>query len=150
MIKIIGKEQIVFQQYEKKVLKSLSEIMSCQENKKNKYCLTKKDKVTQLIIPIHHLVTGMSNEKLYYERIADELVRNRFTQRFMFYPDNIIYSESTEYSIHTKEFIVPKPILTPEYFEGLIPFSNDKYARVTTFDTNNPQTKPRIHKVWKD
>lgn len=152
ILKKIGKDQIAFELYDSKVLKTLQQIQSCQTKcKEKKYCSITKEKdkdSCQLIIPKTHLVSGLSNEKLYYERLADEFVRNRFTQRFMFYPEHIIQS-SSEYSTHSREFILPKPMVTQEYFDELIPFPNKTYARVTTFDTNNPRATKRIEKVMK-
>jgi len=150
-LKEIGKEQIVFQEYDLAVLKSLQQIQSCQTKCDKKYCSITKGKGQancQLIVPKYHLVSKLSNEKLYYERLADEFVRNRFTQQFLFYPEQI-HSFPTEYSTHSQEFILPKPMITQQYFDGLIPFPNKTYARTSTFDTNRSRTNKLIAKVKK-
>ena len=59
---------------------------TCGLNDSPSYCLSTDDGECVTLFPKNHLISGFDNKKLYYERMADELIRYNRTRLFMFYP----------------------------------------------------------------
>ena len=144
LLKTIGEEQIVFQAYDTKVLMSLGEIYNCQGNcKEKKFCLYREENgQCQLLIPDKHLVSGTSNETVYYARLADELLRHKRIHLFMFYPDSYLNLSDTDYKIESNEFVITDNEFKNDYFRDLEPYLLRNYARKTTYETAVPTTRP--------
>jgi hypothetical protein len=160
-LKIMTRDIILFQEYDQEVLDSLLDIYTCMSDCQNKkYCLLKNNPVPesgdttsslcQLMIPNIHLVSGKSNEDLYYGRLADELLRHRRTHLFMLYPDVYLnVSTNNEYKIYDNEILLPKSALLQNsgYFNDLVSFPT-KYSSKNTFETTNPN-KPIQDTEWE-
>ena len=120
-LKRIGQNYIAFQPYEEEVLTNLHHIFTCKPNDTNKqYCLVEENNGKSrsiLLLPSQHLLSGDSNVEVYYSRLADELIRHRRVQLFMFYPDKYLNIGTQEYSILETEFIIPKSLLTADYLK---------------------------------
>jgi hypothetical protein len=71
-----------------------------------------------LLLPNKHLMTGKDNKIIYYNRLADELIRYRRVQLFMFYPYQYLNIQSQEYQVYDNEFIILKSLLTPDYLKS--------------------------------
>ena len=155
---------ITFQYYDENVLDSLTSIYTCQSDCSNKtYCLV-QDSITnshipcKLILPYLNLVNGEPNEKIYYDRLSDELLRYRRIQMFMLQPDDYMNfsgngASDMEYKIYPNEFVIPRMLLLDDhYFSDLKPYPLKKYARTTAFETTNPIGKPKANPVidWKE
>jgi hypothetical protein len=159
-LKKIMKGLVIFQEYDEDVLNSLTDIYTCQTDCKNKsYCLINDSGNSsvpcQLILPIYHLVNGESNEKMYYQKLADELLRYRRIQMFMLQPDTYMNFSGNEidYKVYANEVILPRSLLLdPQYYKELIHFPLHKYARTSTFDTAKPIGKPVTNPIieWKE
>lgn len=143
ILKTIGDEHILFQDYDDKVLLSLYDIYNCQTNcKDKKYCIYKEDQdLCQILIPDKHLVTQESNKKIYYGRLADELLRHKRVHLFMFYPDSYLNISNTEVKVHDYEFIITDYELRNDYFKDLEPYPLQDYGRKTTYETSIPTTR---------
>lgn len=96
----------------------------------------------KVILPIHHLVTGIDNRILYPTRISDELLRYRRIRLFLLDPNyylNLATVSSTAYDIASDEILVLESALTPEFLRGLVPLSSSgKYVHRTNYDTALP------------
>jgi hypothetical protein len=149
-LKLLTKDLFVFQTYDDAVLQKIEDIFLCKSDgscKTQSYCLFKKNEndttnenadSCQLILPEKHLVNGEDNSKIYYGRLADEMVRHKRIRLFMMQPDSYLHLSSDEYKLIENEFIAPKSILTKEYFDELTPYTLKKYARTTVFENANP------------
>jgi len=133
-----SKKSFSFAEIDSKILAELDEITTCTTNNKNKsYCLLQDDSY-KLIIPRRHLISGMDNKTVYYARIADELLRYKRIQLFMFEPKNYLHLGNIEYKLNDNEFIILESLLTNEYFEDLIPFQKSVHVNNITYELANP------------
>jgi hypothetical protein len=142
-LKKIGQDYIAFQPYEEEVLMDMHHIFTCKPNDTNKqYCLVedKKGKSRSiLLLPSRHLLSGDDNVEVYYSRLADELIRHRRVQLFMFYPDKYLNIGKQEYSIQETEFIIPKSLLTPDYLRTKR-HEYGKFAQNIPYELAEPST----------
>ena len=137
-VKKISKKSFVFAEIEPEILAELDEITTCNTNSENKsYCLLQDDS-HKLILPKKHLISGMDNKTVYYARIADELLRYKRIQLFMFEPKNYLHLGNIEYKLNDNEFIILESLLTTEYFEDLIPFQKSVHVNNITYELANP------------
>jgi hypothetical protein len=137
-IKIFSKKSFSFAEIDHEILADLDEITTCTTNNKNKsYCLLQDD-TYKLIIPRFHLISGVDNKTVYYARIADELLRYKRIQLFMFEPKNYLHLGNIEYKLNDNEFIILESLLTNEYFEDLIPFQKSVHVNNITYELANP------------
>jgi len=133
-LRTITKRKVAFVEYEEAILATFLSAPTCSKKK----CPFLYSEHGVFLIPKTNLATHHANDKLYYGRLADEMVRNRQVQPFMFYPDQYLNLNQTEYLIHADEFLIPKSFLTKSYFEKLVKYPFDEYAKETTYDTWNP------------
>ena len=90
IVKLLHKlldSNVKFISMEKKVIMSFVDIIGCTQSRKSDYCLI-TDNINVLLVPDLNLVSSINNEKLYFAKMADELIRNRRTQLFMLEPNN--------------------------------------------------------------
>ena len=134
-----------FSMIEEAVLMKYGEI-SCfsgdcgQEGGKNKeICIQTNDGSCQLIIPKNHLISGLDNERAYYGRIADELIRYKRIQLFMLHPKTYLNLTNVEYKINDNEFILLQSSLNSDYLKNLIPYNVSENIQNLNFANANPQ-----------
>jgi hypothetical protein len=136
-IRDILKDRVQFSEYEPSVLNSLTEIMyDCSKKNgiKKPYCISNGE---GLILPTDNLITGKSNNIVYFTRLADELIRYKQIQLFMFSTN--VFLIDTNYKINSDEFILLHSLLGEEYFNNdLIPFNTNTYLNKMTHDIANP------------
>lgn len=114
-----------------------------------KYCIVKNG-TQQILLPKMHLYPNAKgiktdNKKLYYRRLADELLRYKRIQFFIFEPN--ISVPNTNYHIDTSELLILNSQLTTEYFSELMPYKQ----RNITYDTGNPyQTQLYSNRVPRE
>ena len=142
-LKKIAQEYIAFQPYEEEVLLNLHHVFACKTNDTNKqYCLVEErdgKKRGILLLPSRHLLTNEDNVIVYYTRLADELIRHRRIQLFMFYPDQYLNIGSQEYNVLESEFIIPKSLLTPDYLK-MKKHEYGQHARDIPYEYAEPET----------
>ena len=139
LIRYFVSNNISFVDYDEKVLNKISDVSTCLSNQKNKnYCLF-EDNNYKLILPKKHLFSGVDNEKIYYFRISDEIIRYKYIQNYLLKPNTILSIKNINYDINDNEFILIQSILTNDYFENLDKFIENKYINNITFDLANPE-----------
>ena len=81
--------------YDKNILNKIKNISSCYEESEcnTNFCL-KNEKSCMLVIPINNLLTNVSNEELYYTKIADEFIRFNSFQKYIFEDKMILLNNS--------------------------------------------------------
>ena len=70
-----------------------------------------------IIIPKKHLINDVDNEKIYYGRVADELLRYKFIRDFLLKPQVYLSLNKIDYNLKENEIILLDTLLTQEYFE---------------------------------
>lgn len=91
-----------------------------------------------LILPEKNLLTNKKNESIYYGKTSDELIRYNRIKSFMFQPQTYISFGNITYNLTENEIILIQSMLTPEYFESLIPAVINKYVNYNSYDEAEP------------
>jgi len=91
-----------------------------------------------LVLPKENLVTDIDNEEFYYGKMADELLRYNRIKSFMFKPQSYLSFGQVKYNLRDNEIIILQELLTQEFFENLIPFELNKYAKYNNYDNAEP------------
>lgn len=142
LIRYFVEKYVKFVKYETEALKKIDNISTCfSENKNNKsYCAFEKSN-NVLLIPDKHLLSEYENNKIYYYRIADELIRYKDMQQFILNPKIIVTANNIEYNINNNEFIIIESQLESGdtcYFNNIEKINND-YAENVTYDVSMPE-----------
>jgi len=139
ILKTISKDSFLFQDIEKERIQLLKEISNCYINCRDKpYCVSNPDGSCVIKIPKLNLVIGSDNEKTYYIRLSDELIRFGRIRSFMLEPKFYLNLTNTEYKIMDSEILLLESSMKPEYFADLEPFNIDNYIQNITYDIAIP------------
>jgi len=79
------------------------------------FCVNNENR---LCIPIKNLFTNEDNENLYYNRIADEIIRNNRIKLFLFDPSYINFT-NVDFDILPNELLLLNSHINDEYFNSL-------------------------------
>ena len=104
-----------------------------------KFCLTDNNNC-MIIIPKKHLINKVDNEKIYYGRLADELLRYKFIRDFLLKPQVYLSLKKIGYNLKENEIILIDTLLTQEYFEKLVAKKDNFYTKNNVFDDIQPNT----------
>ena len=92
-----------------------------------------------IILPAINLTTGKSNKDAYYTRFADELIRYAHIRNYITEPYNLFsFGNNVGYDLNDDEILLMQSLITPEYFDSLIPAIVNKYVDVIAYDQINP------------
>jgi len=139
ILHIIMDKYIDFQIYDKTVLLALNEISDCftvdREKNKKPYCILNTN---TFIIPKLNLINGKSNMKIYFRRLADELLRYRRIRSMIMDKRAYVIEKNDEYELNNDEIILLDYALR-DYLddEELIPLIHIKDAKIT-YEFANP------------
>jgi hypothetical protein len=116
----------------------LNNIDDCES--KNNCSITNIDNknVCTLIIPKNNLVHDYDNNKVYFYRMADELIRYNNVQSFMLKPNRFLTFSKIKYSVNEDELIIIESLLNDSFFENLIPSEKNKYITYNSYDNVEP------------
>jgi hypothetical protein len=114
------------------------------------------DNVCQLLLPRHHLLhPETDNERLYYQRMADELVRYNRIQSFLFRPRTYLSFGEVGYQVQEQELILLEE--TEEAVKKLFDECKDlpvafahQYRSFQAYDTRPPLGAPAIQRPRLD
>ncbi len=146
---IVG-EVISFDEMEEALLLKIDEL-SCSQKKcksadspeseksPSSYCIRKEDGKCHFVIPKRHLISGEDNEKIYYARVSDELLRYKRIRLFMTQPKQYLNITNTDYKINPDEFIIIQSTLNSDYLKNLVPFNISSQIGVVNYDSAKPQ-----------
>ena len=83
-----------------------------------------------VIIPNKHLLDSeVSNETIYYGRMADELIRYTRIKLFMLSSTAYLTIGNSEYIIYDNEMLILQSLLNPDYFKDIVEFNDNKYLK---------------------
>jgi hypothetical protein len=117
-------------------IKSYTDVTGCMKNT-GEYCIMKDGK-NVLIIPEKNLLSGHDNEKLYFGKLADELVRNRRTKLFLLDRTYFVTVPNTRYKVNKNELLIVESLLNETYFKNMKPFNTNPYVQNVTYDVSDP------------
>jgi hypothetical protein len=99
---------------------------------------TTTDGACHLVLPRKNLITHKDNEKMYYGKMADQLIRYPMIYSFVFKPQNYLYFGDVGYDVREDEIIMLQSLITQEYFESLVPMKTNQYASRKSYDEVEP------------
>jgi hypothetical protein len=127
---------ITFIEFDEAVLKHVNEMNAIvKPDEINKICLLKENK---LCAPQKHLVSGIDNDRLYYTRLADELIRYTRIRTFILDPTKYLNIGSVEYQVDETEILYLHSLLVAEDFDKLVAMPTNKYISNIPRDFANP------------
>jgi hypothetical protein len=98
-------------------------------------CLSTKK---QMCVPGKHLVSDIDNEKLYFSRICDELLRYNRIRLFILDAGKFLNIKDVDYLINDNEMIMLHSLLTPEELDNLKPIVTNDYINHISRNFANP------------
>tara|TARA_R110002074_G_scaffold118530_7_gene251210 strand:+ start:266 stop:1429 length:1164 start_codon:yes stop_codon:yes gene_type:complete len=136
------KNMVSFSEYSPEILSEIKDITNCyntgSECSTKKFCLSGDEGECALIIPKTNLINGQDNEKVYFGRMADEVIRYNRIKSFIFQPESFLAFSDLKYNLREDEIILLQSLLTQDYFENLVPASLNTYIKYNTYDTAQP------------
>jgi len=137
--------KVDFKEFDVKDIDQIEKVILCNDDEKCRdttdrpsYCLISDDGKCISLFPKKHLLSGSDNEKVYYGRMADELIRYKRSRLFMFYPQNYMNITNTDFFINDNELFLLETRLTRDYFRNITPFSSNGFIKNINFDTAQP------------
>jgi hypothetical protein len=111
-----------FIEYEEAVLMSMGEIGLCFQDsgESASYCFV-SGKSKRMLFPAKHLLSGHDNRRVYFGRMADELLRYKRIQGFMLDAKSYLNIHNTDYMLDPTEMILLESFMTSEYIGALEP-----------------------------
>jgi len=103
-----------------------------------------------LMVPNTNQINGLSNEKIYYGKLSDELIRYNRIKEFIFDPKMFLSFTDVKYNLRENEIILLQSLLTQDYFDDLIPETQSKYITNKTYDTVDPNISQRYSNLYED
>ena len=111
------------------------------------YCaLSAGEGTCQLLIPDKNLISRHHNEKIYYGRMSDELIRYGQIRDFILQPDKFISFQDVGYDLEDNEILLLEETIIDNqnnYFDNLHPIVENKYVtNPRTFYNGEPNKVP--------
>ena len=132
----------LFQNYDEYV--DTTAVNTCIINKNKDKCVkmckyVEESQTCQLVLPMRNLIQPRSNnEKYYYARMADELIRYSRIKSFIFQPQVYLSFSNVGYNLRDNEIIILESLLTQEYFDNLIAAPLNRYVSYNSYDNVKP------------
>jgi len=151
IVKKMSTNYIDFRIFDILTLMNLDEITDCFTNQKEKqYCIIQDNGEQQLIIPEKHLISGLSNKKIYFSRIADELIRYKRIQQYLLDSKTYLNITDSDYKINENEMIMLESLLTSDYFKSLEPYQHLSNSKITYEIANPLKTQKYTNEITLD
>ena len=82
-----------------------------------------------LLLPNKNLITGKSNIKIYYMKLADEILRKPDIRKYLFSMTNYISFDDQDYIINDDEIIIIEELLRKKYIQKSLLVNTNKYIQ---------------------
>jgi len=103
----------------------------CKPNPKENGC--------SVILPKQNMLDARNNnEQMYFDKLADELIRYSRVNSFIFKPNTYLSFNPIEYKINEDEIILLESLIK-DYYVGLVPAKQNPYAKKNAYDTAYPK-----------
>ena len=93
-----------------------------------------------MMIPISNLLTGKNNERIYFTRMADEILRYGRIRLFLFKPQAYLSFQKVGYNLEENEIILLETILSEGYFDNLEPETKSEYDLEEAYEFVKPSS----------
>lgn len=124
-------------------LENINDIIKCfgldELNCKEKKCCAFKDGNCKLKLPIKNMINEINNEKYYFEKVSDEIIRYKKIRDFFFNKESFLQFEKIQYNLDEDEVVLLEDLLVNKYFEDIKPMVKSKYIKSkNTYDMSIP------------
>ena len=142
LLKSLTTGRVEFIDYDPELLDKIGTVSGCLGDHRNcetkPYCAASGGQQCRLLIPKKNLLSGLDNKRVYYGRMADELIRYSRIRSFVFQPKEYLNFSNVDYNLLPTEIILLQSLLTQEYFENLIPVQKNPYVFNDAYETVEP------------
>jgi hypothetical protein len=140
--------RVLFVDMDEKTLEGIQQQCMNMSGNGKMICFT-DDENGQVMIPNTHLIgSRLSNEKIYYGRMADELIRYTRIKLFMLSSTAYLNIGHSEYVIYDNELLLLQSLLNADYFKDIVAFNDSTYLKNIDYQNAIPlfsqkyQTQP--------
>ena len=148
-LNFIGYDYIRFRKMDKDELSKLKSIQSCLNNQNceqlTDFCEVTEGDICRLLIPKSIYNNKSKNKELYYERLADELIRNNRIKSFILESDRFLAIADVNYNLKDNEILILYSEIK-EYFENVVLKTYNKYEKSSSFENALPSNRKRYSK----
>jgi len=141
-LRTLMQDFVAFSEMDEAFIDRIDSISNCNtilidKCKDKPYCLV-SDENCKLMIPKVNLINQIDNEAMYFGRMSDEIVRYSRIKSFIFEPRVFLSFSDLKYNLGDDEIILLQSLLTQDYFDNLIPRSENRFLKYNTYDTAEP------------
>lgn len=111
-----------------------NEYIQCKNCDSHKLCSQITENKCQISIPFRNLTIDIENEKLYYGKISDELLRFSRIRSFILEPVYYLNLTNINYKINNDEVLLLDSTIKSENFSDLRIFNFNNYIKNITYD----------------
>lgn len=133
-----------FVSYETLNIDKIDKVLTCGKDcgsEKRSYCITKEGNKCVLLIPKKNLISESNNKTIYFQRMADELIRYKNIREYLLTEGTFLIIEQLDYDLHKDEIVLLHDLLFKEYIEsGELPVSNP-YIKHNTHNDAQPSER---------
>ena len=116
-----------------------------------KHCSFMRTTNCALTIPSRNLYSNRDNRLIYFNKLADEIVRYSKIRNYLFTPREFLSFEHVNYKIFDNEIILLEEVLLDNYLEDIKLRKDDKYIETTNiYDIVNPVKTINYSSTVKD
>ena len=90
------------------------------------------NKKCTLLLPKNNLITDKNNKKIYFDRLADELLRKKSIKKYVFGLTNYIHFGEQEYIIKNDEIVVIEELVKENYIKKIMLMEPNIYVNNKT------------------
>jgi len=144
-IRELTKESIQFIDNKEDELLKIDKLSSCynisnDKCREKKFCsLDEENNKCKLLIPKINLINNNDNEKIYFSKISDELIRYIRIKEFIFESKTFLSFNEIKFDLNDDEIILLQSLLTQDYFENIEIMNPNPYINYNSYYTTNPQ-----------
>ena len=124
------------------IINDIINVTSCyktENTEEKKYCLVDETtKELNMMIPKQNLINDLDNEKVYFTKLADELIRFNRIKNFIFEPKSFLSLGDIGYNLGDDEIVLMQSLLNKDYFEDIEHEIKNEHVQTNTFDNVNP------------
>jgi hypothetical protein len=139
LLKLIGKDKITFTEIDpQEYIKFIDNYATC-ATMDEKSCMVNNPLCTytkntcQLILPSSGAISD-DNERIFYGKMADELIRYSRINSYIFKPNAYLSFGTLNYNLRENELIITESGLK-DYFNHLVPVESNQFVKYNTYDT---------------